>query len=223
MQWLIRWSSFVVAAVGVAIAVASPKQQGAPHSDAACGGCPSEKSHASSKSSLIGQKVLNRAFIVLANGKGLKEGTSVTVAGLLNRNGVRGLVLDFVGTQCPYSRQQLQAVAKALAAKDGKAKGALIATVFVDADAQTVRRALKERPINTLVLWDKGGKVARQWQIKATPTVVLVRKSGQVIATYEGMAPPHPDMYQHFFATVLVAVANGSSPPPHPMMGMGGG
>ncbi|GBC97612.1 Thiol-disulfide oxidoreductase ResA [bacterium HR17] len=222
MRRLVKGLLLLGAVVGLGIATAAPKQQTPSHHDAACGGCPSE-SNASSPLSLTGRKVSNHAFVVLANGNGIKEGTLVTIANLLKRDGVRGLVLDFVGTQCPYSRQQLQGVTKAIALQDGKAKGALVATVFVDADAQAVRRALKQRPVNTLVLWDKGGKVARQWQIKATPTVVVVRKDGQVIATYTGMAPPHPDMYQHFFASVLTAVANGSPPPPHPMMGVGGG
>ena len=195
-------------------------------SEEACGGCGMEGQPNKLASQLVGRKVTEGAFTVLASplsfGKGVKEGATVKLTDLLKQDGVKGIILDFVGAKCPFSQQQLQGVAKALSQKNGK--GVLVAAVFIDADPQVVRKALKERPLPTLVLWDKGGKVAHQWHIKATPTVVVVRKNGVIATTYEGMAPPIPDMYQHFFSAVLVAVANGSSLPPQPMMGhMGGG
>gem|GEM_PF-1575510 len=225
MRWLLCW----VLVVGVALGLFAHEKKAsnkpaANHSEAACGGCGADHP-TGGMNSLVGRKVSGGDFILVADPQApSKRGATVKLTDLLRRDGVRGIVLDFVATKCPFSRQQLQGVVKALSQKDGKGKGVLVATVFVDGDLQAVQKALKERPLPTLVLWDKGGKIARQWQIKATPTVVVIRKNGMVAATYEGMAPPVPDMYQHFFATVLMAVAKGSSPPPQPMMGhMGGG
>jgi thiol-disulfide isomerase/thioredoxin len=225
MRWLLCW----VLVVGVASGLFAHEKKvlnkpAANHPEAACGGCEAE--HSGSKAAkMVGRKVSDTAFILVADPQSPgKSGAPVKLVNLLQRDGVRGIVLDFVATKCPFSQQQLQGVVKALSQKDGKGKGVLVATVFVDGDLEAVQKALKERPLPTLVLWDKGGKVARQWHIKATPTVLVVRKNGIVAATYEGMVPPLPDMYQHFFATVLMAVAKGSSLPPQPMMGhMGGG
>lgn len=194
------------------------------HPEAACGGCGADPA-GSQDNKLIGRKVSDATFVLVADPQSPgKSGAIVKLVDLLQRDGVRGIILDFVATKCSFSRQQLQGVVKALNQKNGKGKGALVAAVFVDTDGQAIRKVLKEQPLPTLVFWDKGGKVARQWNIKSTPTVLVVRKNGIVAATYRGMFPPHPDMYQHFFSAVLVSVARGGSPPPQPMMGpMGGG
>ncbi len=164
-------------------------------------------------------------FQVLSTGigwrLGAKQGSQLSLSQLLSAS-ADGLILDFVSLKCPYSQRQIPCLTQAVKNASADPKTPLVVTVLIDKSETQVREAAKKKITTTPILWDRSRAGVKKFQIKITPTVVVVGKDGQVLASYQGMVPPVEAGYTSFFSTIVKAVASGSPLPPRPMFGMMG-
>src|SRR5258708_34645001 len=132
-----------------------------------------------------GYGVGSRAFDI--EGKTVADGSPIQ----LSKYKGKVVLLDFWATWCgpcvaaiPHEKQ--------LAARFGGRPFALIG-ISIDESLETLRKFVANKGLPWPNIFDDGKRIARQWQIEAVPTFVLIDADGFIIGRWEG-AQDMPDI-----------------------------
>ncbi len=106
----------------------------------------------------------------------------------LNAQKGKAVVLVFWSTDCSACKKEMLAL-QPLVDKLGP-KGLVVAAVCVDPEnLAAARAAVKKLGIKYPVLLDRGGKIAKKYQVKAYPTTVIIDPAGKLCFREKGWGP----------------------------------
>ena len=97
----------------------------------------------------------------------------------------------FMGSWCPYCKMTIPAV-NIIAEEYGNQVEVI--SVFMDQDANAVKKAIKEHDLKVKALYN-GGELAEAMEVQGLPHTVLFNKQHQAIKHWEGF---DPDRVNHF-------------------------
>ena len=139
--------------------------------------------------------------------------------GLTELSGSRGLVLVFVGVDCPISNRALPEIAAI--SRTAESRGVHVALIYANPaeTTQQVRAHLTEYALTLPAFRDPGFPVAMRYQAHVTPEAVLVTREGHLV--YRGrindqssaLGRDRPQATRHDLAEALEAfLASGQAP-----------
>jgi peroxiredoxin len=96
------------------------------------------------------------------------------------------VALAFWASWCGDCRQQLPALQRLQLGL--AADGLQVLSVNLDKDARAAAQATADLDVTIPVLFDAGGEVARLYDLRTLPVVVLIDREGRIRSTHEGEA-----------------------------------
>ncbi len=96
----------------------------------------------------------------------------------------RVVMLDFWASWCKPCKQSMPWLSQLQRAHGGK--GLQIVAVSVDSDESAMRSRLGEIDPGIVVVFDPKGELARQYDLEAMPTTVMIDRDGKVLSTHVG-------------------------------------
>jgi cytochrome c biogenesis protein CcmG, thiol:disulfide interchange protein DsbE len=136
--------------------------------------------------SLVGHAVPEFTMPVVANGEGLGGDGTATGAVTMSQLRGRAVLLDFWATWCPPCRAEAPIVDRI--ARRWSDRGVVVVGVDTDTLDQGDPRAFAlEHGLTYPIARDLSGSVSRSYEIESIPTLVVVSRTGKVVAVRTGI------------------------------------
>lgn len=119
---------------------------------------------------------------VIANADALEGGPEVLALSSLQG---RTVVLDFWATWCGPC--QVEAPIVNAIAERYKARGLAVVGVNTSDEEESALRFVRQKSLGFPIVYDQGNRIAREYGVSSLPTLVVVSKTGKIVAVRRGV------------------------------------
>lgn len=109
---------------------------------------------------------------------------------LLDRSGMKILLLDFWASWCEPCKESLPLYQKEKA--NWEKQGIFIHTVSADEDIQDARKYLRQHKVQLPAVWDEGRALTKKLKIDSIPVLVALSRDGRVLGMKRGFNKETP-------------------------------
>lgn len=81
--------------------------------------------------------------------------------------------------------------------------GLTIVTINVDKDPKAAQKFLDENKLQSIAIFDSGGKLAESFELKVMPTSFIFDKTGKLVISHEGFKEKEKDEIEKKIVTLL--------------------